>query len=195
MFRNVMIAALGSAAIALANPVLAAPPGGGGGNPGGGNAGGHMGANANVGGMGGPSQMGVDSRINSMGPANASPTGILHSSPNSVLHGTTTVTTPTARATSSEGLFHANPNGIARANSRSVLARGAVAPTALPGLATRMTVQTRGGTALGTVNRIVTDRSGNIRLVIVTNTVTGQTYRLAPSSLSISGGVVTTTSM
>jgi hypothetical protein len=230
MFRNVMIAALGSAAIAVANPILAAPPGGGGGNPGGGNAGGHMGGNVNVGAMGGPSQSGIDARINSMGPANASPTGVSHSSPNSVLngsgttgtriraqnsmgpsnasptgvthsnarsvlHGTTTVTTPTTRATSSQGLFHANPNGIAHANSRSVLARGAVAPTALPGLATNMTVQTRAGTTLGTVRQVVTDSSGNIRLVIVTNTATGQTYRLAPSSLSISGGVATTTSM
>jgi hypothetical protein len=39
----------------------------------------------------------------------------------------------------------------------------------------------------------VTDNSGNIRLVIVT-TSTGQMLRLSPTSLSISGGVVTTTS-
>jgi hypothetical protein len=42
------------------------------------------------------------------------------------------------------------------------------------------------------VSQIVTDSSGNVRLVIVTSS-TGQTFRLAPTSLTLSGGVVTTT--
>jgi hypothetical protein len=45
---------------------------------------------------------------------------------------------------------------------------------------------------LGTVSQIVTGEDGAIREVIVTSP-TGQTYRLAPATLSISGGVVTTT--
>ncbi|MES2136024.1 MAG: hypothetical protein V4502_03040 [Pseudomonadota bacterium] len=184
MLRNVMIAALGSAAIAVAGPVIAAPGGGGGG----------PGANANVNaGTHDPSATAIDSRVNSMGPANASPMGVTHSNPNSVLH-TNPTTTPTARATKSQSLQHASPTGIAHANSKSALARGAVAPTALPGLTTGLTVNNSAGTSIGTVSRVVAGTDGSIRLVIVTSP-TGRTYRLAPTSLNISGGVVTTSSM
>lgn len=92
----------------------------------------------------------------------------------------------------SQGPLHASPTGIAHANYRSVLASGTVASGSLAGLTTGLTVNTSTGTTLGTVSQIVTDSSGNIRLVIVTSS-TGQTYRLMPTSLSISGGVVTTT--
>jgi len=183
MFRNVVIAVLGSAAIAVAGPVPAAPGGGGG-----------LGANANVNaGTRGPSPAAIDSRVNSMGPANASPMGVTRSNPNSVLH-TNPTTTPVTHGTKSQGLQHASPTGVARANSNSALARGAVAPTALPGLTTGLTVNNSAGASIGTVSRVVTGTDGSIRLVIVTSP-TGQTYRLAPTSLSISGGVVTTTSM
>ena len=93
----------------------------------------------------------------------------------------------------SQGLLHASPTGISHANQHSVLASGSVAGTALPGLTTGLAVQTATGSALGTVSQVVTGSDGSIRLVIVTSS-TGQTYRLSPSSLSISGGVVTTTS-
>jgi sporulation protein YlmC with PRC-barrel domain len=92
----------------------------------------------------------------------------------------------------SQGPLHASPTGIAHANFRSVLASGMVVSGSLAGLTTGLTVNTSTGTTLGTVSQIVTDSSGNIRLVIVTSS-TGQTYRLSPTSLSISGGVVTTT--
>ena len=92
----------------------------------------------------------------------------------------------------SQGPLHASPTGIAHANAHSVLASGTVASGSLAGLATGLTVNTSGGTTLGTVSQIVTDSSGNVRLVIVTSS-TGQTYRLSPTSLSLSGGVVTTT--
>jgi sporulation protein YlmC with PRC-barrel domain len=92
----------------------------------------------------------------------------------------------------SQGPLHASTTGIAHANIRSVLAGGMVVSGSLAGLATGLTVNTSIGTTLGTVSQIVTDSSGNIRLVIVTSS-TGQTYRLAPTSLSLSGGVVTTT--
>lgn len=94
----------------------------------------------------------------------------------------------------SQGIYHASPTGIAHASSRSALAVGAVASAALPGLTTGLTVQTSTGTTLGTVTRIVTDSSGNIRLVYVTSS-TGRVYRLLPTTLSIAGTVVTTSSM
>jgi sporulation protein YlmC with PRC-barrel domain len=93
---------------------------------------------------------------------------------------------------SSQGPLHASTTGIAHANSHSVLASGTVVSGSLAGLTTGLTVNTSTGTTLGTVSQIVTDTSGNIRLVIVTSS-TGQTFRLSPTSLSISGGVVTTT--
>lgn len=92
----------------------------------------------------------------------------------------------------SQGPLHASTTGIAHANFHSVLAGGIVVSGSLAGLATGLTVNTSTGTTLGTVSQIVTDSSGNIRLVIVTSS-TGQTFRLAPTSLSLSGGVVTTT--
>jgi hypothetical protein len=94
----------------------------------------------------------------------------------------------------SQGPFHASATGIAHANSHSVLAAGAVAPTVLPGLVTGLSVTNANNTNLGTISQIVTDNAGNIRLVIVTNATTGQTFRLMPSTLTISGTTVTTTS-
>jgi hypothetical protein len=88
--------------------------------------------------------------------------------------------------------MHASPTGIAHANFHSVLAGRTVVSGSLAGLTTGLTVNTTGGTTLGRVSQIVTDSSGNVRLVIVTSS-TGQTFRLAPTSLTLSGGVVTTT--
>lgn len=171
MIRNILTAGVAVAALAFAAPTLAKPGGG---------------AGANV-------SAGANARVNSQGPANASPTGVLNSNPHSVLH-TTTTPSPTTRATNSQGLQNANTRAISRANANSSLARGAVAPTALPGLTTGLTVNSSTGATLGTVSQVVTDSSGNIRLVVVTSS-TGQTYRLAPTTLSISGGVLTTTSL
>lgn len=146
--------------------------------------------------------------MNSQGPANASPTGIMNASPDSVLNRTTTAptTAPTTSTTTdtnfstnsqatmhSQGPSHASPTGIAHANSNSVLARGAVASSTLTGLATNMTVNNSTGTQIGTVTQIITGPNNTIRAVVVT-TSTGKTYTLPASSLSISGGVVTTTS-
>lgn len=63
---------------------------------------------------------------------------------------------------------------------------------ALPGLTTNLTVQTSAGVTIGTVSQVVTGTDGSIRLVVVTSP-TGQTFRLLPNTLSVSGGVVTTT--
>jgi hypothetical protein len=96
-------------------------------------------------------------------------------------------------ALKSQGPANASVNGIAHANSNSVLARGAVSAASLPGLTTGLTVQNSAGVSVGTVSQVVTASDGSIRAVIVTSP-TGQTLRLPPSSLSISGSVVTTTS-
>lgn len=92
----------------------------------------------------------------------------------------------------SQGLLHASPTGIAHANFHSVLAGRAVVSGSLAGLTTGLTVHTSTGTTLGTVSRIVTGSDGSVRLVIVTSS-TGQVFRLSPTSLSLAGGVVTTT--
>ena len=92
----------------------------------------------------------------------------------------------------SQGPLHASATGMAHANAHSVLAGGAVLSSALPGLMTGLNVRTSAGTSLGTVTRVVTGTDGTVRQVIVTSS-TGQTFVLAPSMLSISGGVVTTT--
>lgn len=188
MFRRIVTAGVAGAALSIAVPALAAP-GGGHGAPGGG-IGIGAGGGVNIGGSVGPGQTGMGAGMGGMGSVNASPTGIDHGGVNSGL-GATTTTNPATGV--SQGPMHASTTGIANANTRSVLAGGAVAGTALPGLTTGLAVQTSTGTTLGKVSKVVTDTKGNIRLVVVTS-ATGKTYRLAPSTLSISGGVVTTTS-
>ena len=143
--------------------------------------------------------------MNSQGPSNASPTGIMNASPNSVLNRTATTPPATAPTTdtnfstksqatvNSQGPANASPTGITHANSNSVLARGAVASSTLTGLSTGMTVNNSAGTSIGTVSQIITGPNNTIRGVVVTSS-TGQTFRLAPSTLTISGSVVTTTS-
>ena len=93
----------------------------------------------------------------------------------------------------SQGPANASPTGISHANENSVLARGSVSGTSLPGLTTGLTVQNSSGTSVGTVSQVITGSDGSIRAVVVTGT-DGKTYRLAPSTLSISGNIVTTTS-
>ena len=188
MFRNILTAASAGAALIAASPLLAQGPGGGGG--------------------GRPAGAGAAGAMNSQGPMNASPTGIMNASPNSVLNRTPTPT-PTAPTTSttnttnfnanskalqnSQGPANASPNGIAHANSNSVLARGAVSSATLSGLTTGLIVNNSSGTQVGTVSRVITGPNNTIRAVVVT-TASGQTVTLAPSTLSISGNVVTTTS-
>jgi ribosomal 30S subunit maturation factor RimM len=74
-----------------------------------------------------------------------------------------------------------------------VVARGAVTSTNLPGLTSGLTVQNSSGTSIGTVSQVITTSNGSIAGIVVTSP-TGQTFRLAPTTLSISGNVVTTTS-
>jgi hypothetical protein len=96
-------------------------------------------------------------------------------------------------AVHSQALQHASPTAIAHANSNSVLARGAVSSSTLSGLNTGLAVETSSGTTLGTVSQIITGPNNMVRAVVVTS-ATGQTYTLPANSLSVSGGIVTTTS-
>jgi hypothetical protein len=116
MVRKALFCALAAATMVSASAALAGPGGGHGGNGGGmgnagglggtmGNAGGMAGGMGNAGAMGNAGGMGIgtltrdDARINSQGAANASATGIAHANSNSVLAGTSGMTTLTGVTT------------------------------------------------------------------------------------------------
>jgi hypothetical protein len=168
MIRKILTASVAGAAILAAAPAMAGPGGGGGGH----GPGAHAGANVNMG----------------------ATMGSTHASPNSSMNRLDINVPSTNPAVNvSQGPNHASINGITNASPNSVLARGAVSSTMLPGLTTGLNVQNTSGTTIGQISQVVTDSSGNIRLVIVTNS-SGQTFRLAPSTLQISGTTVTTSS-
>lgn len=91
----------------------------------------------------------------------------------------------------SQGPANASATGIAHANSNSVLSGTTTGGTTLTGVTTGMTLM-QGTTQVGTVQRVVTNGQGVITRVVVTGT-NGRTYSLSPSSLSLSGGVLSTT--
>lgn len=105
----------------------------------------------------------------------------------------TNVSTKSKALQNSQGPANASPNGIAHASPNSVLARGAVQSSTLPGLTTGLVVNNTSGTQVGTVSRVITGPNNTIRAVVV-KTSSGQLVTLPPSSLTISGSVVTTTS-
>lgn len=199
--QKVFLATLAGTAIAVAAPALAQHGGGRGSAPTGS-------PTMTTGqGSGGMSSMGStvrdQSRSGSMGSTNASPTATTRANQNSAIgmtpptDTTSTMTTgtrtrDTARS-KSQGPANASTTGIIHANENSVLATGSVPGTALPDIKTGLTVQTTGGTSVGTISKVVTGTDGSIRQVVVT-TQDGQTVTLMPNTLTISGGVVTTTS-
>ena len=91
----------------------------------------------------------------------------------------------------SRGPERANPRARARANSNSVLATGRTAVD-LSSLTPGLVVRDSAGARIGTVARINRASDGRIVNVLVRDT-SGRTIPLAPNSLTISGGVVTTT--
>jgi hypothetical protein len=100
------------------------------------------------------------------------------------------VQTRDAARVNSQGPVHASPMGIARANSNSVLA-GTSSGTTLTGLTTGMPLM-RNGTQVGSVTRVLTNGQGVITRVLVQGT-NGRIYSLSPRSLSLIGGILTTT--
>ena len=183
MIRKIFVASVATTALAIASPTLAGPGRGGGEGHGGG-------ANASTRGGMSDTNRGLDRATNAN--AGASLDVNMNNEASRINQVNPNATNPAVGV--SQGPSHASTNGITHANSHSVLAAGAVASTALPGLATGLTVTNANNTNIGTISQIVTDNAGNIRLVIVTNTTTGQTFRLAPTTLTINGTTVTTTS-
>jgi hypothetical protein len=140
--------------------------------------------------------MSSQARQYSQGPAHASATGIAHANSHSVLYGATTTTASTGVTTTStgtnrrlysQGPAHASAIGIAHANPHSVLA--GTAPSTLTGVSVGMPLFSN-GTQVGTVTRVVT-ANGVITRVLVQGT-NGRTYSLSPTTLTASGGSLTT---
>lgn len=102
---------------------------------------------------------------------------------------TSTTTSMSSQARiNSQGPAHASATGIAHANSHSVLAGGST--TTLTGVSVGMPLLSN-GTQVGTVYRVVT-ANGVVTRVLVQGT-NGRIYSLSPSSLTASGGSLTTT--
>lgn len=131
-------------------------------------------------------------RMNSQGPAHASATGIAHANQHSVIYGGSTTTNTMASNAqyrmNSQGPAHASATGIAHANRHSVLSGGTSGST-LTGVSVGMPLFSN-GTQIGTVYRVVTG-NGTVERVLVQGT-NGRIYSLAPSTLAVSGGTVTT---
>jgi len=104
------------------------------------------------------------------------------------VNGSASTTASSQARVNSQGPMHASATGIAHANSHSVLAGGST--TALTGVSVGMPLYSN-GTQVGTVYRVVT-ANGVITRVLVQG-ANGRVYSLAPSTLTASGGSVTTT--
>jgi hypothetical protein len=91
----------------------------------------------------------------------------------------------------SQGVAHANINGLIHASPNSALASAGV--TSLTGLATGLTVNNSGGTAIGTVDSIVTNRAGAVIAVRVALDG-GGTATIPATTLSMDGTTVVTSS-
>jgi len=73
----------------------------------------------------------------------------------------------------------------------SLVQASAVASNSLSGLTTGLTVRAKTGTTLGTVSDIEKDPDGTVRAIIVRSSG-GATFRLAATTLSMSGSTVIT---
>jgi hypothetical protein len=105
---------------------------------------------------------------------------------------TTTVTGQAAnRRVNSQGPFHASPQGLVHASPNSVLAGAGV--TTLTGLVSGLTVNNSGGTAIGTVDSILTNRSGAVVGINVDLTAGGTVF-IPATTLTMDGTTVITSS-
>lgn len=191
MKRHTLLTSIAALAVAATAPALADPGKGGGEpreNPG---RGGAMERGDTMRDMG---------RMNSQGALNANERALERANENSVLRsgttGTTTLMNSTTRANvdaraKSQGAAHANVNGLVHANERSALSTAGV--TTLTGLATGLTVNNSGGTAIGTVDQIFTNSTGAVVGISVDLTA-GGTVTLPATSLTMDGTTVVTSS-
>lgn len=95
----------------------------------------------------------------------------------------------------SQGPVHASATGIAHANSHSVLKGTTVVGGPIAGLTKGMTVVDANGNTVGTVSRINTASGGRVVNVLVKSSTGARTIPLSPSTMTVSGGVATTTSL
>jgi hypothetical protein len=107
------------------------------------------------------------------------------------LSGGNLATTNVTGNVSSQGAAHASINGLTHASPRSAL--GAAGITTLTGLTTGLTVNNSGGTAIGTVSNVLTNRAGAVVGVQV-NLTGGGTVTVPATSLTMDGTTVVTTS-
>jgi hypothetical protein len=178
MFRTILMSAVAATALAAAPAVAQHGPGGAHGNGGShGNAGGSA-AGASLGG-GSPASAALDARMNSMGPENASPTGIEHANANSVL-GTSATTSTRTRGHADVDAAFPGTKREKHVNSGS-----------LAGLSAGTTLMSN-GTAVGTVQQIRTSADGTPRVVIVQST-DGRLFPIPANKLSYANGMLTTT--
>jgi hypothetical protein len=101
-------------------------------------------------------------------------------------------TLTTSNVTGNVKLPNASLNGQVHASPKSAVG-GLAGITTLTGLATGLTVNDSGGTAVGTVSSIVTSRSGAV-LAINVDLDAGGTVTLPATSLSMDGTTVVTNS-
>lgn len=92
----------------------------------------------------------------------------------------------------SRGPDHASDRALTRANRNSVL-YGTTRTRALRDLSAGMTVRDTNGVRIGTVTRVLRSGDGSVRNVLVRSDTSARIVPLAPSTLSLDGGVVTTT--
>jgi hypothetical protein len=107
------------------------------------------------------------------------------------LNGSTLTTSSLTSNVHSQGAAHANINGLIHASPHSALASAGV--TTLTGLATGLTVNNSGGTAIGTVNQVFTNTSGAV-VGIRVDLAGGGTVIIPATTLSINGTTVVTSS-
>ena len=199
---RIMTTTVGMAALIAAVPALA--QGASGGSHGGGmsaTAGSHAGGGAGMGagmnaGPASPNGVGagsMSSGMTGMDRATSATSGNTHATAGfgsaMDMRASAQTRRDTARA-NSQGPAHANVNGLTHANSNSVLANAGV--TTLTGLAAGATVNNTGGTLLGTVDSIVTNKSGAVVGVNVTLD-SGGTLFIPATTLTMDGTTVVTT--
>jgi hypothetical protein len=117
---------------------------------------------------------------------------IITLSPNSLsLNSGVLTTTSVATNVNSEGAAHANIKGLIHASPNSALASAGV--TSLTGLDAGLTVNNSGGTAIGTVDSIITNRTGAV-VAIRVDLTGGGTATIPATTLSMDGSTVVTSS-
>lgn len=187
MTRTGFIASIASAAVVAATPALAAPGGNGGGHGGGHGGQVNVGAGANIG-----ATVRDTARVNSQGSVNANARAMERANANSAIDSNADVVTGSRLKAEDSNRVRSSVRGDNRVATAGML--GTPLNSQLTGVTNGMAVVDTGGATVGTVTGISTKGNGSIRDVQVTLT-NGQIITLAPNSLNLSGGILTTNSL